>query len=214
MIEKYRIIYVDETDEEIRRFQNYASADFDVVAMKPLPALDQMVELIMAEKFDAIISDYKLKEGAPEVTYDGIELVQKIEEIRENFPCFVLTSYDGDAAQEADDVNLVYVRDVLKQKDGLTFKERIRLQILKYVTRVSEMETEIKQLIAKKRAYGLEFVEEKRLAELDSSLEKTICKTCSLPAEMKEPTYLKKMTELLDATKILIESVRGKDAQN
>jgi len=211
-MKKYRIIYVDETDEEIRTFQRYASADFDVIPLKPLPTLDAMVELIMAEKFDAIISDYKLKEGAPEVTYDGIELVQKIEEIREGFPCFVLTSYDGDAAQEADDVNLVYVRDVLEKKDGLTFKERVRLQVSKYVTRVSEMEAEIGQLIIKKRANGLEFSEEKRLAELDHFLERSICLTCALPAEMKEPTYLKKMSELLSATRTLIESVRGKDA--
>lgn len=213
-MKKYRIIYVDETDEEIRTFQRYANADFDVIPLKPLPTLDAMVELIMSEKFDAIISDYKLKEGAPEVTYDGIELVQKIEEIREGFPCFVLTSYDGDAAQEADDVNLVYVRDVLEKKDGLTFKERVRLQVSKYVTRISEMEAEIGQLIIKKRANGLEFSEEKRLAELDHFLERSICLTCALPAEMKEPTYVKKMSELLNATRTLIESVRGKDAQN
>lgn len=63
---------------------------------------------------DAIIVDYQLNDKKEDirynVCYNGVELLNAIHNQLSDFPSFVLTSYDGEAVEDSDDVNFVYVK--------------------------------------------------------------------------------------------------------
>lgn len=85
---KKTILFVDDEDINLfvlsRRFED----DFDVLTSSS--ALEA-IELIKEKdgKIDALISDVKM----PEMT--GLEMIEKVRDILQETPCFLLTGYDN-----------------------------------------------------------------------------------------------------------------------
>jgi CheY-like chemotaxis protein len=62
---QYKILFVDEVDEDIRRFQRYVNKEdtdkaFSLVCLTPENTLDNFLNKIRDERFDAIITDLLL----------------------------------------------------------------------------------------------------------------------------------------------------------
>lgn len=120
---QYKILYVDEVESERNRFLRYIhknddEKEFVTDALEPLPKLEEFLEIILNNNYDAIITDHKLSEANPHIQYDGLELVEAILKNRIDFPCFVLTSFDDDAVRDGDDVNIVYIKGLMTNEEG------------------------------------------------------------------------------------------------
>ncbi|NOT14061.1 MAG: hypothetical protein HOP21_00520, partial [Methylotenera sp.] len=139
---KYKLVYIDEQQEDADEFKDFiemkdSESLFEVKHLLPTQTLEEMLIKVFEETPDAVISDFQLNEHIKElgynVPYNGMELVTDFLKIRNSFPCFVMTSFATQAATASEDVNIVYIKGVLKadnKKDpkDINFLERIRIQ--------------------------------------------------------------------------------------
>jgi hypothetical protein len=131
--------------------------------------------------------------------YTGISVVQDFRNIKEGFPCFVLTSFDPDAQVESDDVNIVYEKSMLNASDS-KFLDKVKLQVVKYKSLIRNNTEEFRQLMIKKMEGVLTLDEELRLIYLDTFIEKTRDGRASIPSELKETSNLEKLDQLIAKT--------------
>ena len=207
------IVYVDEQSKEIRAFKRVFAADFDVQGLLPENDMGILIGNIFKSGAKAVVTDFNLAEYKTDiqhpVPYDGVKLVDSIREIRRDFPCFVLTSYDTNAIQESKDVNLIYPKEILNQKIGeTTLQEKVRVQIEHYLARLRDSSDEFNKLAAKGRTESLNETEESRLLELDTFLENSINAKKAIPKTAKQTIGIKKLNELLKSTDALLGELR------
>lgn len=203
----YKILFIDEESTQHDLFMDY----FEQVCPEiiptcefPLATINEMMQRIEDLCPDAIVTDFRLNEIRIDihynVKYDGIELINAIREQREGYPCFVVTSHDDEAVNGSDDVNMVYIKDILKpvaDNAKVTFAERITRQVDKYRSRIGNARQELSALIEKRNNGKANVHDEERIIELDSFLEKSLDSYDSIPNEFKKLSNLDKLNTLI-----------------
>jgi len=215
---EYKILFVDEVEADIRRFQRYVhrrdiDKKFELVTKVPQNTLENFMNEIRDEKFDAIITDHKLHEENANISFDGIDLVREILSEKINFPCFVLTSFDDEAVINGDDVNIVYIKGLMdsdgENKAHATFLDKIENQIKHYRKKIDDSEKELLALITKSNQQALNAQEEARLIELDNFIENTTHKPSSLPQHLKSTKNLNELHKMIENTDELLAQLKG-----
>lgn len=218
----YKIVYVDEYKEDIDDFLDYfedkdSNNKFEIIYLLPEKTLDEMYEKIFEENPDAIISDYMLNEYKSDIDYNvpytGVDLTERVLEVREDFPCFVMTSYDDQAIKTSQDVNMVYIKDILHGSEEKTnakanFLDTVENQIIHYQKRIENAESELLELIKKSSEQDLNAQEEARLIELDTFIEHTTNQSSSLPEHLKGTKNLDELHKMIDSTDALLAELR------
>jgi len=217
----YKILFVDEQKEDIDQFKDYVEATstpgtVEVLAEYPLESLDEMIEEILKTGADALITDFMLNEYKEDikhnVPYTGVELVRELTAIREGFPCFVMTSFDDNAIKVSDDVNIVYIKDILHnaEKDSkakANFLERVEFQIAHYKSRIEEAEKELLRLVELRNSGKATMEDETEIIRLDHLLEVSTDKKHSIPDQYKTLSNDKRLEELLSKVDTLISKI-------
>jgi hypothetical protein len=223
----YKIIFIDEYQDDIDDFLDYidekdTNNKFEIISLLPLNNIEDMVNKIIDLDSDAIVTDFMLNEYKDSIKYNvpytGINLVNKIKNIKNSFPCFVMTSYDEDAIKTSYDVNIVYIKGILhgeeqKTSAGSNFLERIENQIKHYKNRIKIAEQELQALIEKSNEKTLDSKEEERVIELDNFLEKTIHKDYAIPSQLKTYQGLDDLHKLISNTDKLIEQLQAENGK-
>ena len=214
----YRIIFIDEVQDDIDRFQRYVlkvdtNKEFEVIEAIPMESIEELVEHILSENIDAVISDHQLSEYKSNVTYTGVELVEKILRRREKFPCFVMTSHDDQAVATSSDVNIVYIKGLMNNEDNvkITFLERVKNQIIHYKTRISDAQKELNAILERSRDSSLTAKEEARLMGLDNFLEKALNQKSKIPPQLKDKSTLDDLHKLIINTDTLLNKLNSED---
>lgn len=219
----YKILFIDEQEDDIDDFKDYiektnTKQTFKLVVELPLDSLDKMMGKIFEINPDAVIVDFMLNEYKEliqyNVPYNGVDLIEALLSMRQDFPCFVMTSFDDDAIKIIDDVNKVYIKDILHGKEKETnakanFLERIESQIGHYKTRLANAEQRLEELIEKRKAGKATMEEEKEIIDLDDFLEKSLDKKSSIPEEYKTLSNTEKLEEILTKVDELLEKVNN-----
>jgi hypothetical protein len=206
----YKILFIDEEKDTLDDFEEFVEksplkAELKPITMFPLANLDEMIESIIKVSPDAVISDYRLNELKTDikytVKYNGVELVEEFQSIRNYFPCFVLTAVDDEAVNSSDDVNIVYVKNLLYNKDEgnakASFLERVVSQIEHYKSRIKNSQAELAELIEIRKKGDADISVESRIIELDDFLEKSIDGKSVIPSEFKTLTNSNKLDNIL-----------------
>jgi len=222
----YKILFIDEEKESFEYFEDFVERSstkdsIKVLTELPLGELEDMIEHIFKINPDAIITDFMLNEKRVDidynVPYNGVELVERFLEIREYFPCFVLTSFDDLAIGESEDVNKIYIKNILhnteKTKAKVTFLDRIISQIEHYKSKIQNTEEELLKLIELRKSGKAKISDEEKIIELDHFLEKSINKQSSIPIDYKSLSNTDKLGEILSKVDELIQKVENKDGK-
>lgn len=215
----YKIIYVDEQDDDGDAFKDFvetkdADKQFVVWHLKPAVSLEEMLALIQEQAPDALVSDYRLNEHIASlgyaVPYNGIELIASFLQVRTGYPCFVITSFPNDAASSSEDVNVVYVKNVLHEKDNadLNFLERIRIQINHYRVRVQQAENRIQELLELKKRAELSAPEEEELIDLDSFLDSSVDGRQSIPDDLRKLSNESRLLSIMTKVDELLATIK------
>lgn len=218
----YKIIYVDEYKEDIDAFLDYfeekdSSGNFEIKYLLPEKTLDDMYLKIFEENPDAVVSDYMLNEYKTDIThnvlYSGVDLIEMILENKKKFPCFVLTSYDDDAIKTSQDVNVIYIKDILHGSEEKTnakanFLYTVENQIIHYKKRIENAQIELLELIKKSEENPLNAPEEAKLLELDSFIETATNSKSSIPDHLKGTRNLDELHKMIDSTDKLLEELK------
>lgn len=223
----YKIIFIDEQLSDINDFKDYvedtnSNEKFEVIGIFPQEDLNEMVHLIFVHNPDAVITDFMLNEYKDtikyNVPYNGVQLVQEILSIRETFPCFVMTSFDDNAIKVSDDVNLVYIKDILHGSEKETnakanFLERVESQINHYKTKISNAEKELHRLLELRNSGNASMDDEKGIIHLDHILETSIDKRNAIPEEYKSLSNISRLAEILTKVDEILIKVEKKDGK-
>lgn len=209
---KYKIAYVDESAADIRRFQRFSYNHFEVIPFIPKESIEETCNDILEKHPDAIISDFEFAEQLSTIHYDGTDLVSLFLKKRENFPVFIITSFEDDAISKGDDVNIIYEKKEMDEgTKGEKFLERVKAQIEKYKHKQEEQEKRILELITKHRTEGLNASEMDELAELDSKIEKELDKEGSIPNILRESKEALDLSQLLKKVDELAKKLEDKN---
>ena len=205
---KYKIAYIDESEADTRRFQRFSYNHFDVVPFIPKDSIEETCNDILESHVDAIISDFDFAEQLSTVHYDGTDLVSLFLKKRENFPVFILTSYEDDAISKGDDVNIIYEKK--EMDEGERFLERVKAQIEKYKHKLEADEQRILELIAVSKNRSLDAFEKQELSELDSKIEKALDKESQIPNILRADKESLELSELLKKVDELTQKMNQK----
>lgn len=217
---QYKILYVDEVEADIHRFQLYVHKNdsekkFELITLTPENTLNNFMDIIRDEKFDAIITDHKLHEENSNINFDGIDLVREIFKEKPNFPCFVLTSYDEEAVENGDDVNIVYIKGLMdtdgESKAHATFLRKIENQIKHYIKKIEDAQSELLELVNIENEKTLNAHQEARLLELDNFIEKSTNNSSSIPGHLKSTKNLDELHKMINSTDKLLEELKKFD---
>lgn len=202
----YRIAYIDDEEDVVRQFQINTMEDFDVIELELKSDITEMQERIISSDISALVVDFLLNDTKPEIHYNGVELVEKITGLREDFPIFILTSYEIEAENTSINPDVVYSKALVNQ-DPSRFNRKVKRKIENHNKEIEEAQSELLELIAK--STDLTLIEEERLIELDNFLEKNSNKNTAIPSHAKELSYNKRLTELIDKTEQLLKAIKG-----
>ncbi|PFC67954.1 hypothetical protein CN266_04600 [Bacillus cereus] len=149
--------------------------------------IEELIDVIYEQKFDAIVIDQKLKSTNTEIDYEGTDIAFEVEQIVHFFPVFILTSYDLDAeSAHFTDVNKVYKKEKYIGDEQGDFVELINRKIVKqiehYKNRLLTAEAELLELNKKPK---LTNEEKEKLLHLDHLVEKSICGRHHTPLSLK-----------------------------
>jgi len=212
-MEKHKITYLDESDEDIRAFQRFASSHFQILPLKPIPSIDEMLEVIFESGTTALIVDFDLSEEDPTIHYSGTDIVEGILAQRPNFPIFILTSYDEQALENGDDVNIVYEKKEMYDKN-VKLLDKVNAQIVKYIKRIQLKEERILELQTIRQQRELTLKEENELIELDSFIEESLNKQGVVPDALKTTTNEERLLSILTKVDVLLNKVDKANEQS
>jgi len=217
----YRILFIDEEQETFEDFLDYVEKsstkdNIEVVTQFPLDNIDEMIEIIFKINPDAVVTDFRLNEMKTDIKYnipyDGVELVEKLLKIRDGFPCFVLTAFDDLAVSASDDVNKIYIKNILhnykeESKAKAKLLDRIINQIEHYKAKIYNAEKELKNLIELRRSGKANINDEEKIIELDHFLERAIDSKHSIPLSYKSLSNDERLDKLLRTVDEILKKV-------
>ena len=216
----YKILFIDEEKETLEDFEDFveafsAKAELNAITKLPLADKEEMIELIIKLAPDALISDFRLNEMKTDikynVPYNGVELVEEFQSIRTDFPCFVLTALDDEAVNQSDDVNIVYVKNILHNKEEgnakAKFLDRVVSQIEHYKKKIENAKNELTELVKVRKAGDANIEIENRIITLDNFLEKSIDARNSIPAEFKTLSNSNRLDSILNKVDDLLNKL-------
>ncbi len=222
----YKILFIDEEKDTLEDFEDFvedfpAKIELKAITRLPLADKEEMIELIIKLAPDALISDFRLNEMKTDidyiVPYNGVDLVEEFQSIRNHFPCFVLTALDDEAVNQSDDVNIVYVKNILYKKEEeegkakAQFLDRVISQIEHYKTKIENAKNELTELV-KIRQFGEANIDiENRIIILDDFLEKSIDARNSIPSEFKTLSNSNRLDNILDKVDDLLNKLGDND---
>ncbi|HEJ8031173.1 TPA: hypothetical protein ACXI3L_000649 [Serratia marcescens] len=222
----YKILFIDEESDAIDEFLDYAedtttSKKIHVVAEFPKSRIEEMIETIIKINPDAIVTDFMLNEKKTSISYGvdytGMDLVKNFTSLRHGFPCFVMTSLDDDAVKESDDVNIVYVKEILHSEKNssvkASFLEKVVSQITHYKARIESAENELINLIELRNNGSANVNDENRIIELDQFLEQSIDRKSSVPKDFKELSNMLRLQEILSKVDNLLSKINKDDKE-
>lgn len=214
MTMEYKVMFIDEESTQHEDFEDHFEEywpEAKVICVFPSPTVNEMMEEIEQHQPNAIVVDFQLNDKKTDidynVCYNGVELLKEIQAQKFDFPCFVLTSYDDDAVADSDDVNFVYIKKNLhfsSDNGKVSFAQRVKSQIDKYLARIENAKAELSVLLEKRKSGKANVKDEGRIIELDSFLEKTMDATGAIPDEMKHLSNMERLNSLIDKVNQLI----------
>ncbi|UMB54197.1 hypothetical protein MKD41_01660 [Lutibacter sp. A64] len=218
----YKLLFIDEEKETLEDFEDFvenfpAKIELQAITQLPLADKEEMIDYIIKLAPDALISDFRLNEMKTDidynVPYNGVDLVEEFESIRNHFPCFVLTALDDEAVNQSDDVNIVYVKNILyKKEEGegkakAQFLDRVISQIEHYQKRIDNSKNELTELVKVREAGEADIEIENRIIFLDDFLEKSIDARNSIPSEFKTLSNSTRLDNILNKVDTLLNKL-------
>lgn len=217
---KYKVAYIDEAAEDMREFQRFAEDFFEIIPITPVGELDDLHTMILENHVDAVVVDHNLIEydTTHKINYEGNDVVNKIVETQNDFPVFVLTSYDEEAIDKNEDAKIVFEKKIMfaspEQPEafeaGIKFKKLINIQIEKYRQRIADWESKLLSLIEKSKKEKLDADEEAEVIRLDSLIEKALDKRMTVPDTIKKGIEEDKLGNLLKKVDELTKKLEEK----
>lgn len=178
MNKKIRICFLDEEPTwQLEAYKNFKDEfEVHIVEVEQFPkAVSGIWQTIVNTEADAVIVDYRLNESGV-LAYTGESVLREIRKHNLHLPVFMVTSYEDNAIQECDEVQIIRGKNVLNTSENLSkFKHLIKAAVERYQSKEAESEAVVQELSRKidkgepltETEYATKFDAELYLSELD-----------------------------------------------
>lgn len=218
---KYKILIVDEIEEQIEEFKTYfenMGGEFEVFSLSELNDENDLFKLIRDKEIDSVAFDYKLMEhNSVKFSKNGDEYLKLILDHFENFPSFIVTNNANDSRYMSTDPFKIISKELIffdtededQTKMAKELLDKIKESIDKYKTNLTNLEDELHKLIDEQLA-GKELTEKqlRRMVELDAKLENSISKKNTIAKEWKSPGAIEKLSDLLSRSESILSELK------
>ncbi len=209
---KYKIAYIDEDEAWINTFYQTFKDDFDIIRIKAdsKTTLDGIVNLILEEELDGVITDYLLDESG-DVEFNGNKIVEAINKYKPHFPVLMLTAHETQAIDQTENVNIIYDKDALdgeNEKRLSIFKTKIKSNIERHQQLQELTQKRIEELSLKRNNDELVPEEEEELTKLFIRLDELQPEGKDIPANLVKPEAITKLNSLVDQTRAILDELK------
>ncbi len=175
---KYRIGYVDEDINQVKKYQRrFKKLGFEVVGydFEKEMTLQELMNQLYNSDIDLLMIDYKLDESN-KVTFNGEAVANEIYENKPLFPHIIFTNKKDDAEPHVEDWKIIFDKDeifneVEEDKEKVNhFITTLERSIEQYRKHIQKRKDEISNLLKKGKEHGLNPKEEDTLISLQREL--------------------------------------------
>lgn len=126
-------------------------------------------QIITEIEADVVIVDYRLNESGV-LSYTGENVLHEIRKHNLHLPVFMVTSYEDNAIDECEEVQIIRGKDVLNTAENISnFKHLMRASVERYQKKKEESEF-IVQMLSRKIDNGEPLTEAENAAKFDAEL--------------------------------------------
>lgn len=201
---KYIVGYLDEEEQWRLTARNGLISDFTVSVLDLPQSPEQIWPVILKEKLDALIVDFRLFESG-EVTYTGKEIITEVQRHNKHFPLFIMTSYENDAFSQCEDVLIIRDKRMFDNNEELSrFKLTLSARLDSYYKKESLFR---KRLLELNKLENLTQPQKEEKFEIELYLSELDLDN-SLPLNLLSSGYTESMESLLKLAKEISNSLK------
>ena len=205
-------IKINQLSQQLKRMSYEKGGDIYKIIPQSLDLpydMEDIVKYIRENSTNAVIIDYKLNSKS-DVQYNGVELSKYIRENLNEYPMFILTSFDYDVYNN-ELCDSYYIFDYVKIEKNLDelkeFVRKIIEQVLVVNKKIDFWKKELVELLTKK---GESAEIDSKILEIDNKLELALGgKRSSIPQKIKrdlfDNTIEQKLNNLLEKVDKILE---------
>lgn len=205
----FKDLNINEQKDFIKRLrEQYKDYNFNFVTLELNEATSKetILSQIYSENIDCLIIDYKLNSRAVTNINNGVHLSQSILKSLQNFPLFIITSYEEELNQN-EIFSPIQIIDFFAFSDSDSYAAIIQGKIietvLSYNKQQRSLENELSNLLKipyEKRTAQID----SRILEIDSQLERFACGESAIPEKIKKELNQNKFEDILNKLDIII----------
>lgn len=204
----FKIAYLDDEEAVIRQFQISTMNKLDIPDIELTDDIDGIILMLKEERYDALIMDYSLNDTKDGINFTGIDVINKVFEELEDFPCFILTSFEETAEEGNINPDMIYSKsDVLG--DSARFVRKIERKIINYQEKIQSYQRDVAILVQISSERPLKLEEEERLIHMDNFLERISSKSGAIPEELKSTKNDQLLKSLIEKTEMILEELEN-----
>ena len=150
---RYRIGYVDENQDEFKKFERALRDNFELVPYKiekGLP-LSELMDRIYQSGVDMLLIDFLMVDSGL-VTFNGDDVAREYEKIKPRFPMLIFTNEEKQAFPQVDDPTMIYTKN---QTDMTHFAAILTRSIENYQNQIQKHKDTLNNLLEKGEKQGL-----------------------------------------------------------
>lgn len=175
---KYRIGYVDEDVNQVKKYQRrFKKLGFEVIGydFKKEMTLPELMSQLYSSDIDLLMIDYKLDESN-KVTFNGEAIANEIYDNKPLFPHIIFTNKKDDAEPHVEDWKIIFDKDEIfneveeDQEKVAHFITTLERSIEQYRKHIQKRKDEISNLLKKGEEHGLNSKEQDSLISLQREL--------------------------------------------
>lgn len=175
---KYRIGYVDEDVNQVKKYQRrFRKLGFEVVGydFEKGMTLQELMNQLYSSDIDLLMIDYKLDESN-KVTFNGEAVANEIYDNKPLFPHIIFTNKKDDAEPHVEDWKIIFDKEeifneVEEDEEKVThFITTLERSIQQYRKHIQKRKDEISDLLKKGEKDGLNTKEQDSLISLQREL--------------------------------------------
>lgn len=205
-MERFKIGIIDDAIEEesLPRKNRFRKKTF-LEKIELVENLEDIVKIIVEEKYDGLIIDQKLNTENRKIGYDGTDISKEVIK-KKDIPFFFWSSNIGDIEQKctSNEVNLVFENNDISA--GIDILKESSPIMKKLILKIEKQKEEIK--MAEEELLSLTEDQVERRIELDNFISDKLSKTSDIE-KARKIINTKRINELLDSFEAKIKELKS-----
>lgn len=204
---KYKIGYIDEDQNQFKKYERDLREYFDVVGYEIIQGLplDDLINQVYQSDVDLLMVDYLMVEKGV-LTYNGDVVARTYEEIKPRFPIIIFTNEESQAFPHVD--NPFNICDKVEVKDNLIrFVSKLTKLIEHYKAFITKRKDLINKYLDKGEKAGLSPEEKHELLEAQLELNNLDKRTTEVPLQLLSDRKLEDISKITKEAESFLESL-------